>query len=389
MLRSLVLLIAALPLCADTVAVLPLFNYSKSANLDWIGESVAETVREALGSEGLLVLAREDRMEVLRRLSIRPNAVLTHASVIKIGEALDAGNVIFGQFEFTSAGSMPTLKSTIQLTARLVDLKHTKPGPEFQESGTLEELSLLETKLAWRFVRYLLPNSAPSEADFLRLRPPVRIDAMENYVRGLLAASADQKMKLFQQSARIDENFSQPRFQLGRMHWEKKEFKAAAGWLEKVTRADSHFDEAMFLLALCKYNQYDYTAAVKYLEEVAEEVPLSEVFNNLGAAQSRRDSADSEDNFKKALDGDEADPDYWFNVGYAEWKKGLFFLAADKFRAVLERNAEDEEARDFLSRCQRKEGPHSGDAKSENRERLKYSFEETAFRQLQAELRKK
>ncbi len=389
MLRLLLILLAALPVSADTVAVLPLFNFSKSPNLDWIGESVAETVREALGSEGLLVLAREDRMEVLRRLSIRPNAVLTHASVMKIGEALDAGNVIFGQFAFTSPDATPGLKSTIQLTARLVDLKHTKPGPEFQQTGTLEDLSRLETRLAWQFVRYLLPKSAPSADDFLRLRPPVRIDAIENYVRGLLASSPDQKQKLFSQAARIDENFSEPRFQLGRMNWEKKDYKAAGAWLEKVTRADSHFEEAMFLLGLCKYNQNDYTSAVKYFEQVAAEVPLSEVFNNLGAAQSRRDIAESEDNFQKALEGDEADPDYWFNVGYAEWKKGIFFLAADKFRAALERNAEDAEATAFLTRCQRKEGPHSGDAKSENRERLKFTFEETAFRQLQAELRGK
>jgi len=49
---------------ADTAVVLPLFNYTKSPNLDWIGESVAERVRESLASEGLLLTSREDRMEV-------------------------------------------------------------------------------------------------------------------------------------------------------------------------------------------------------------------------------------------------------------------------------------------------------------------------------------
>ena len=75
---------------ADTVLVVPFFNESSSQNIDWIGEGIAETIRESLASQGVLVLSREDRLEAYRRLSIRPNAVLTHASIIKLGEALDA-----------------------------------------------------------------------------------------------------------------------------------------------------------------------------------------------------------------------------------------------------------------------------------------------------------
>ena len=71
--------LATSALAADTVAVLPLFNQSKTPNLDWIGESAAETIRESLVSEGTLAMAREDRVEVYRRLSIRSNAQLTKA----------------------------------------------------------------------------------------------------------------------------------------------------------------------------------------------------------------------------------------------------------------------------------------------------------------------
>src|SRR2546421_4099743 len=84
---------------ADTFVVLPFFNISKNANLNWIGESLAESIREALASEDLVALDREDRAEAYRRLSIRPYAVLTRASVIKIGETLDAEHVIYGQFD--------------------------------------------------------------------------------------------------------------------------------------------------------------------------------------------------------------------------------------------------------------------------------------------------
>ena len=376
---ALLLLNAAVIQAADTVAVLPLYNRSQNANLEWIGESAAETVRESLHSEGMLPLAREDRMEVFRRLSIRPGALLTKASVMKVGETLDAGQVIYGEFDVKD--------KTMRMTAHILDLKKFRESPAFEQTGPLEDLSLLETKLAWNLVQALGP--AATEEAFLKLRPPVRIDAVELYTRGLLATSTDQKQRLFTQAANLDEHYSQPAFQLGRMVWEKKNYKDAVHWLERVTRADSHYFEALFLLGLSKYAQGDYVEAVKQFQAVATELPLNEVFNDLGAAQSRKNIADAEGNFKKALDGDQADPDYWFNLGYWQWKNGTFYAAADKFRAVLDRSPGDAEATSFLGRCLSKEGPRAGDSKTEGRERLKYNFEETVFRQLQAEMKKK
>ncbi len=390
--RILLLLTAlAVPVvAADTIAVLPLFNHSKTAGLnaatlDWIGESAAETVRESLNSEGMLTLAREDRVEVFRRLSIRANAQLTKASVIKVGEALDAGQVIFGEYEVTRGAGT---ERKIRLTARLMDLKRFHEGAEFEQTGPLEDLSMLETKLAWNFVHVLSPRSTVTEAEFFRLRPPVRIDAVELYIRGLLVGSADQKQRLFTQAATLDDRFSQPAFQLGRMYFQRKEWKTSAHWLERVTRADSHYFESLFLLGLCRYNQADYFDAIKQFQTVSLELPLNEVYNNLGAAQSRRGLAGAGENLKKALEGDEADPDYWFNTGYWEWKTANYFAAADHFRAVLDRSPGDLEATQFLARCLRKEGPKPGD-KTEGRERVKTTFEETAFRQLQAEMKPK
>src|SRR5438105_3295791 len=97
------ILLAPASAWADTVLVLPFFNLSNSANLDWIGESIAETVRESLLAHGVLTLDREERQEAFRRLSIRPYALLTSASVIKLAGSLDAGQVIFGQYSLTAA----------------------------------------------------------------------------------------------------------------------------------------------------------------------------------------------------------------------------------------------------------------------------------------------
>jgi tetratricopeptide (TPR) repeat protein len=392
---------------ADTVLVLPFFNESTSQNIDWIGEGIAETIRESLGSQGLLALSREDRLEAYRRLSIRPNAVLTHASIIKLGEALDASQVIYGHYEIAaprpSDASSPasprpeagaggpgvSLRDSLHIVARVLDLKHTRQAPEFEEIGALEDLASLETHLAWRCLNLLAPKSAPSEQDFRRDRPPVRLDAIENYIRGLLATSLEQKHRFFTQAVRLDPRFSEPCFQLGKMAWAKQDYPLASGWLEKVNRTGSHYFEAIFLLGLCRYYMADFAGAEKSLVIVAAAVPLNEVFNDLGAAQLRLRSPAAVDSFRRALEGDSTDPDYHFNLGYALWQRSEFDKAAETFRALLDRKPDDAEAVVFLGRCLKKDSPRPGDPRSEGRERLKLNFEETAYRQLKAELESK
>src|SRR2546425_11460069 len=164
---------------ADTVLVLPFFNESTSHNIDWIGEGIAETIRESLASQGVLVLSREDRLEAYRRLSIRPHAVLTRASIMKLGEALDASQVIYGHYEIAtpqprdgaSSASPPagagapqsavSVHDSLHMAARILDLKRTRQTPEFEEIGALEDLASVETHLAWRCLNSLSPKSAP------------------------------------------------------------------------------------------------------------------------------------------------------------------------------------------------------------------------------------
>ena len=392
---SIPLILVAASLChaADTIAVLPLFNVdeAKSPNLDWIGESVAETIHESFSAVGMLVLDREDRAEVYHRLSLRTGVILTKASVIKIGETLDAGKVVFGDFHVDGADTGQSIvKSNVHLAIRVIDLKGFEESPDLTQTGPLEALSQMESKLAWQLMHQLSPNDTPSEEEFSRDRPPVRVDAMESYVRGLMATNDDQKNKLFSQAVRLDDGFSQPKFQLGRIYFAKKDYKTATQWLAKVSKTDSHHLEASFLLGICHYYQGDFDNATDLLKMVSDEAPLNEVFNDLGAAESRKnDNEAAAENFNKAVEGDQADPDYWFNLGYALWKQGKFALAAEKFRGVLDRSPTDTDATTMLGRCIKMDGPRAGDPRSEGRERIKTTFEDSAFRQLQAELKRK
>jgi tetratricopeptide (TPR) repeat protein len=245
--------------------------------------------------------------------------------------------------------------------------------------------------LAWRTLALLAPKLAPPEADFRTMRAPVRLDAEENYVRGLLTRDADQKEKYFIQAARLDARFAHPCYQLGQINYQRKAYREAADWLEKVGPDDVHYRAAAFLLGLARFQSGDYSGAQKAFQTIVTTVPLSEVYNDLGAAESRRNSPQAVEDFRKALEGDPNDPVYHFNLGYALWKRGDFAAAADRFRAVLDRTPEDQMATLLLGRCLKKEGLRAGDARSADArlqalERLKTNYEERAYWQLKSML---
>lgn len=377
--------------------VLPFFNHSKSTNLDWIGESIAESVNDSLASSDLLTLDRGDRLEAYRRLSLRTGAEITHASIVKIGQALDASSVIYGSYELlpglstepgnTSANMQS--KGSLRITARILDLQHMRQGPEFGETGALEDLAAIEVQLGWQALKQLDPETKLSEQEFVAARPPVRIDAVENYIRGLLAASPELSSRFFTQAARLDEHYSPPCFQLAKGYWEKKDYKVAAVWFERVARSDPRYLQAQFFLGLCRYYNGDYAGAEQCFQTVAAGAPLNEVYNDLGAAQARQHkSAAAIASFSKALEGDSADPDYCFNLGFTEWRAAEYDGAIANLRATVERNPSDQEATSLLGRALKHDGPRPSDPRGENRERVKTNYEEAAYRQLQAELKK-
>lgn len=363
------------PACAETIAVLPFVNLSGNANLDWIGESIAERTRVALATYGLLTHDRDEQIEAIRKLGLRERALVTRATIIRIGDTLDADKLVFGEFSLNAG--------TLKISAQIVDVRRMRQGSEFSEIGALEDLATLETHLAWQTLRFLAPKTAPSEAAFRATPFAVRLEAEEHYIRGLLSASHDEKLKLFTRATQLDGRYSRPAFALAKLYYGRKEYKMAAPWLERVPATDPQYSEANFLLGLCRFYGADYAGAESAFKTVASRFPLGEVLNNLGAAQSRQNSPEGLESFRKALEGDPSDPMYHFNVGYALYKRGDLNSAAESFRAVLDRDPQDQTATSMLGRCL-KRTKLAADPRAQNLERVKTNYEERAWRQLKA-----
>jgi tetratricopeptide (TPR) repeat protein len=363
--------------------------------VDWIGESIAETLRAAFSTRGVLTLERDRITEAHRRLQLRERSELTEASILKLGEVLDAEQIVHGTFTFipapAGAAAAAASKGMLKIQARVSDRRRLRQSAIFIETGALEDLATLESHLAWRALTVIAPARAPAESEFRSLRAPVPLDVLESYIRGLLAPAPEQKEKYFTQAARLDPDFSPPAFELGKIHFERKEYREAAQWLEHVGPAESHYRDASFFLGFARYQAGDFEGAQKAFQMISEKVPISAVLNNLGAAQSRQNLAQAAETFRRALEQDPSDPDYHFNLGYALFKKGDFADAADRFREVLDRDPGDQMATLLLGRCLKKQGLRASkgesaasDARLQALERLKDTYEERVYFQLKS-----
>jgi len=370
---------AAVPAClAQSYLVGTFTNRSKDPNLDWVGESLSEATRDALAASGISVATREDREEAVRRLALRPSSQLTLASLTKLGAELEAQRLVYGRFDVVPDRDAPSSRGRIRVLARVLNLTDAVPLTEFVVTGLLEDLGAVRGDLAWQVLRWAQPSSTLSREQFRERHPPVKVNALEYYIRGLIAPTAESAHRLLTQAARLDPTFSAPRFHLGRMHFEKENYREAASWLEMVPSADPRYIEANFLLGLCSYELSEFAASRRAFEKVAAAVPAAEVWNNLGAADARLNRPEALEYFEKARKADSKDPDYHFNAGYVLWKRGSFDEAAERFSAVLDRTQDDEDAIVLLERCRNRVGPRRGEVRTEGLERLKDSYSEPA-----------
>jgi tetratricopeptide (TPR) repeat protein len=368
---------------AETWLVVPFTNLTPKPNLEWIGESAAESISEALIRQDVLVIGRELRKEAENRLALRSGIPWTRGTMLKLAEALDADRLVFGSYEHAPTGD-PSAMGTLRLKAEVVNVRELRRGGEFRESGPIEELGSLQSHLAWQVLKSSRPETAPGEEQFRLARTHVRLDALENYVRGLLASTPETQERFFQQAIRLEPRHSQASFQYGRLLLDRDNAAAAALHLEKVQNWDPHYREANFLLGVARFRLKEFRPAEAAFLRVSREVPLSEVLNNLGVSQWRLGMPEAVENLRRALEGDDKDPTYHFNLGLALISRGAFAEAADQFRATLERTPDDQDATKLLGRCLR---PQSGIPSREDlagSERLKLEYEESAYQQLKA-----
>ncbi len=372
-----------------TTLVLQFHNDSRFPDLNWVGESIGETLRVELSGAGEIVLGRDSRAEGLRRLGLRPDADFTKATLIKLGQSLDVDYICYGTFDVVlPPGDSQLRDSSVQISAKFLDLRKLHDGAQLAEAGKLSELSRLEEHLAWQSVQYIAPAANLPVEQFLNAKKFVRLDAEESYMRGLLSSRGEQQEKWFTQATIIDPHFAGPAFELGKINLQKKAYRPALDWFAKVPVADPRYSSARFRMGLAAYGAKDYTGASNYFREVAKTTPLNEVYNNLGAAESELRQPAALDDLRRAVEGDANDTTYRFNLGAALLRQDFFDEAAKNLQFVIDHEEGETEAQTLLAQAQQRQSS-APNGKQITQFRLKPNFDETAFRQLKAMLQPK
>ena len=381
------LILAALPLplaaqgpampqrATEMVLIMPFESLSGTAGVDWIGEAFPEVVGSRLNGSQLFIISRDVRLLAFDRLGLPATAKPSRATIFQVAQELDADYVLMGDFRVDGGN--------LTVHARLMDLDHLRLSPEMTESGPLNNLIAIQTGLAWDVLNTLKRLDIPSKLQFVTEFPPLRVDALENYTRGVLAPTNQEKIRRFQEAVRLEPGNTLAMLQLGKTLFATRDYVSAVEWLTKVPLNAARGNEAQFYLGLAAFYGGQMEKAAAAFRSLAARLPLTEVYNNLGVVSARLGDKRTRDYFEKSVENDPSDPDYHFNLAVAMAREGEQQEAARELRAVLELHP-DPEAKSFLDVLSAPAAVQS--APKLPVERIKRNYDESSFRQLALEI---
>lgn len=363
----------------QNVLVVPFENQSKAPGIEWIGDSFPELLQERLNSATLFVLPREDRIRAYDRLGIPVELHPSRATIYRIAEQLDVDYVVLGLYHFDGR--------TFTTTVQLLDMRRQHLLPEINESGPLIQLIDIQTALAWDILHALRPEISVSRQAYVEAAPLIRLDAFENYVKGVTAATAEERIQRFREAVRLNPAYPEALLQLGKAYYSEHQYEQCASTLARVAEDDPLAREANFYLGLAAYYQEDFPRAESAFRFVAARLPLAEVYNNLGVVASRSDRKTAVDYFQKAIDADPNDPDYHFNLAVELYRASDLPGASHQLHDTLSLRPGDGSAKSLLDAItpdanaplQRAIVPASQKVPLE---RLRANYDESSFRQL-------
>ena len=322
------------------ILVMPFENMRREPRLHWIGEAAALLLADDLNGRGLAAIRRADRVRAFEQLHLPSSAVLSRATVIKVGELVGASEVI--------VGSVVLEGSDLLVEAHSIRIDVGRLQPHVRERGPLEDVVGVFARVAGR----LAPEARAKEER--APRPP--LEAFESYVKGLMAESAAARATFLESAIRVHPGYDQAQLALWDVRGSQGDHAGALAAARAVSSGSPLARRATFfggvsLLELKRFDEaYD---AFKSLTETGDKGFVAAAFNNLGIVQLRRGSTPQSGLptyfLTKAADADPADGDVLFNLGYAYVLDRSYGGAIFWLREALRRNPADPDAHYVLA----------------------------------------
>ncbi len=366
------------------VLVLPFDNRSGDSSLNWIGDSFPDTLDKRLNSAGFLTISRDDRVYALDHLGLPADFRPSRATTIRIAQQLDANYVIFGSYNVVPVAGSGAANDRITIQAQVLSVDQLRLSSALQDGAQMDRLFDAENAVAWKLARSIDPAFSVAEGTFLASGGAVSLPVFENYIRGITASSADERIKRLQAAVGMKADFAPALLALGKEQYAARDYKSAAETLAKVPQSDRLALEANFYLGLARFNSANYAGAEQAFSFVAARLPLPEVVNDQGVALSRQ-GKDGAALFRRASEADPSDEDYHYNLAIALFRSGDTADALTQADDALKLKPHDNEAGELRARIA--SAPPGTKLSAEPNAtfspvtRVRRSYSETGFRQ--------
>src|ERR1700726_477365 len=337
--------------------VFPFQNSGPSSRLDWLSEGLEELTIQGLSSAGEQVYSHSWRLGELERYGIPTTAKLSRATMLHVAEDLDADLVVFGSFNYDG--------KNLPIDSRLLRVNPAALLPPLHESGPLETVMDLHTRLMWRMLSENDHAYPLSLTGTNQLHKQGRLDAFEHYIRGLIANDDETRVRESREAVRLEPEWVEPNYALGEAYFTKRDCASALSWFAKVPKTHDRYLEALFSVGVCRLsmNQPDQAEeAFAMLQTLLRGsstpgVDFPEVLNNLAIAKARQNKFPAaQEDLKRASAMDPDEDDYPFNLGLIAMQQGDFNGAAALFREASHREPDIPEDRSLLVAALEKAG---------------------------------
>ena len=341
----------------ETLLIFPFENQSRMANLDWLGEGLSELTVERLEDRRFYALSRLDRLAALERMGLPDSARFSHASMVKIATEADADAIIYGRFQLDG--------KTATVEARLLRVSPPSLSATLTETGSFADLIRLHARLTWRILCALdqkncLPQGANrDESSFSEPPPTLRMEALENFVKGIGALEDDERLRLLRDASRVEPAWDRPAFELGQFYFSRRDCEQALLWYSRVPPNRPDGPEAAFATGVCHLSRNDATRAEASFFGLLERTKnpgamdslpeLPEMHNNLGVARFRLGKvSEAGTEFERAAALDPEEANYHVNLGLVRVASKQSAAAVAEFEHATKSDPGDKEARLLL-----------------------------------------
>jgi tetratricopeptide (TPR) repeat protein len=189
-----------------SLAIMPFYNASGDASMNWLGASLAEMLSTDIGGSSAVRMVSPDRLQqVLGDLHLNANSQTDGATLKRVAEFTNAQTVIFGQF--IKAGN------AIRINTTVMDLAHDAQSTVTTDVPDQNQLLASVDKLAGQLREKLTADpKLLSDLKAHAVQPSTTsVEALHDYENGLALERAGDNLRAieaFHSATEADTNFA-------------------------------------------------------------------------------------------------------------------------------------------------------------------------------------